>query len=219
MHQGQSEVVVLRPTAAFISFLASALPDIELPSLDLLQTDNTAYVIQKNHSEEGTLAELEKHYLTMFQHEMVRAVGKKAPNKIASSFFDFLCCFKFELHSDIVLMEPSIEEGQQLLVFKPRSVLIKWIKSTMEDQEDLADIMARVHLSNLVENTTVVVKNFSDMKKITPFLNEYYKPIFETLMSHMSGQRDHWPVVHSFQAFHQYFSIEIHSQLVYLGWN
>ena len=133
MHQRQSEIVVLKPTTVFLSFLASQLPEKDLPSLKILQTDNTAYVISKKPSDDETLSEIEKHFPTMFRHEISRWLGKNAHNDIEKSFLDFLCCFKFELHSHIILMEPSIEEGHQLVQIKPRTALLNWIKDEVEE--------------------------------------------------------------------------------------
>lgn len=216
MHQGPSEIVVLKPTTVFLSFLASQLPESDLPSLKLLQTDNTAYVIAKHKSDEDTLNEIEKHFSTMFRHEICRWLGNDARNDIETSFLDFLCCFKFELHSHIILMEPAIENGQYLLNIKPRTVLLNWIKTSVEEDEELVDIMERVNLSHLAENSTVLIKNFADMNEIKPFLQQYFKPIFETAMSRMSHQANQWPVINSFESFSRYFSIGIHTQLIHV---
>lgn len=216
MHQGSYEVVVLRPTTVFLSFLASQLPESNLPGLQLLQTDCTAYVIKHHNSDDATLDEIEKNFSLMFRHEISRWLGKGAHNEIENNFLDFLCCFKFELHSHIILMEPTIEAGHQLLLVKPRTTLLKWVKSAVEDQEDLENVLERVTLSNLAENATVLVKNFPQLKNIRAFVKDYYKPIFETAMSRMSNQPSKWPVVNSFQSFSQYFTIEIHTQLIHL---
>lgn len=217
MHQGQFEIVVLRPTTVFLSFLASQLPEASLPSLKLLQTDNTAYVISRQNSDEATLDEIEKHYQSMFRHELCRWLGDEARNEIETSFLDFLCCFKFELHSHIILMEPTIDKAHQLLVVKPRSVLLNWIKSTVEEQEDLVEIMEKVSLSQIAENATVILKNFPVLNQVKPFITEYYKPIFDTAMSRMSSQTSQWPFIDSFKSFNKYFAIEIHTQLIHLN--
>ena len=120
MEQSQWEIIFLKPTSVFLSFIASQLPDIELPDLRLIQTDTTAYAIRKQASEEATLDEIERHFPRMFRHEICRWLGEDARNEIEGSFLDFLCCFKFEMHSQIVLMEPSITKGHQLLCIKPR---------------------------------------------------------------------------------------------------
>jgi hypothetical protein len=216
MHQGPSEILVLRPTAVFLSFLASQLPESDLPSLKLLQTDCTAYAIKKHHAVVTTIEEIEKNFSTMFRHEICRWLGDNARNEIEASFLDFLCCFKFEMHSHLVLMESSLEVGHQLLVIKPRSSLLEWMKSAVEGQEELENVMERVSVAHLAENATVIIKNFPDLKEIKSFMKQYYKPIFETAMSRMSNQSSEWPVVNSFQSFSQYFSVEIHTQLIHL---
>lgn len=216
MQQRQCEIVVLKPTTVFLSFLASQLPEKDIPSLKLLQTDNTAYVIHKKNSDEATLDELEKHFSFMFRHEICRWLGQDARNDIETSFLDFLCCFKFELHSHLILMEPTIKQGKQVITIKPRTVLLNWMKSAVEDEEELANVMERVTLEQITENSTVLVKNFNSLKAIKPFLSEFYKPIFETAMSRMSNQTEQWPLVNSFQDFGRYFAIEIHTQLIHL---
>lgn len=216
MHQRPSEIVVLRPTIVFLSFLASQLPEDKVPSLKLLQTDCTAYVVNKHSSDEAILNEIEEHFPSMFRHEISRWLGAEARNEIENSFLDFLCCFKFEIHSHIILMEPTIADGHQVLVIKPRTVLLNWIKSAVEGQDELENVMEHVTLSQLVENATVLVKNFSSLKDIKSFIKEYYKPIFETAMSRMSSNPAEWPAVNSFQSFSQYFAIEIHTQLIHM---
>ncbi|MDI9819470.1 MULTISPECIES: hypothetical protein [unclassified Legionella] len=216
MQPSQWEIIILKPTSVFLSFLASQLPDVDLPELRLLQTDNTAYAIARQNSDEETLNEIERHFTTMFRHEISRWLGEDARNEIEGSFLDFLCCFKFELHSHIVLMEPSLEKGKQLLRVKPRSVLLKWMKAAVEGQDELINVLERVNLAHLAENATVVIKNFSKLSEIKPFLQNNYEPIFEAEMLRMCDNAAEWPVADSYQAFSRYFAIEIHTQLIHL---
>lgn len=216
MHHGQSEIVILKPTSVFLSFLASQLPEKSIPSFKLLHTDNTAYVIPKHINEEDTLEEIEKNFSMMFHHEISRWLGKNVYNEIESSFIDFLCCFKFEFHTHIILMEPSLKEGHQLLNIKPRSVFLNWLKEESAEEAELIDVLDQVSLNQIIENSTVLVKNFKNIKEIKPFVEQYYKPIFETSMSRMCGNSDEWPIVSSFKQFNKYFEIEIHTQLIHL---
>lgn len=216
MHQGSIEIVVLRPTTVFLAFLASQLPEKDLPSFNTLQTDSTAYVIKKYESVGETVDEIEKNFSTMFRHEICRWLGDSARNEIENSFLDFLCCFKFELHSHIILMEPAIEDGKQLIIIKPRPLLLEWIKKEARNEEESEELVQQISLCHLTENATVLVKKFSDLKEIKVFIKQYYKPIFETAMSRISNQGNRWPMVNSFQSFSQYFAIEIHTQLIQL---
>lgn len=216
MHQTKSEIMILKPTAVFLSFLASQLPEHALPTLELLQTDSTAYVIRKTASEEETLAELQQHFTQMFRYEISRWLGKTARNSIENSFFDFLCCFKFEMHNHIMLMEPCIKTGRQALIIKPRTAILEWVKSSLEDMDDFVQLKDQIQLSHLVENATAVVKNFSKLADIKPFFEHSYKAVFDSSMRRMSSDKDSWPVVNSFQMFRRYFSVQIHTQLVQL---
>lgn len=216
MQQSQWEVIILKPTAVFLSFLASQLPRANLPDLRLLQTDNTAYVIAKQKDDEETLNEIERHFSRMFRHEICRWLGDEARNEIEGSFLDFLCCFKFELHSQIVLMEDSFENGKQLVRIKPRSVLLKWMKTAVEDQPDLTTVLENVSLTRLAENATVLVKNFTSLSDIKPFLKQYYQILFEVEMLRMCDNEEQWPMVDSYQTFSRYFTVDVHTQLIHL---
>lgn len=218
MQQNQWEIVILKPTPTFVSFISSQLPEVELPQLRLLQADNTAYIIARKNSDEETLNEIERHFSRMFTHEIKRWLGEHAHNKIEGTFLDFLCCFKFELHSRIVMMAPSITEGRQLLCIKPRSVLLKWMKSAIEEQSDadLTSVLERVNAYCLAENAIVIVNNFRQLTDIKPFIKQYYQPIFEAEMLRIYDKAEEWPAVDSYQTFNRYFSVETHTQLVHL---
>ncbi|MFT4059876.1 MAG: hypothetical protein QM652_10035 [Legionella sp.] len=216
MHQQLYEIVILKPTAVFLSFLAAHLPETKLPELRLLQIDNTAYVIPKCNSDNETLDEIEKHFTTMFRHEISRWLGDRTRSKIETSYFDFLCCFKLEFHNHIILLESVIKQAKQLLLLKPRMPLLNWLKSMVEDEEELADVVEHVQLANLQENATALVKNFSNLTEIKPFIQEYYYPIFKSAMSRITSQATQWPKINSLQEFKEYFAIEIHTQLIHL---
>lgn len=216
MRQQSYEIVILKPTAVFLSFLAAHLPEIKLPDLRLLQIDNTAYAISKRNSDDATLDEIEKHFTTMFRHEISRWLGDSARSEIETCYLDFLCCFKLEFHNHIILLESAIKNAQQLLVLRPRMPLLDWLKNTAEGQEELADVIDRVQLANLQENATVLVKNFANLTEIKPFIIDYYRPIFKSAMTRITSQSEQWPKIDSLQDFKEYFAIEIHTQLIHL---
>lgn len=216
MQQSYREIVILKPTSVFLSFLAAQGPEVELPSLSLLQADTTAYTIAKQDGEEETLDEIERHFPTMFRHEINRWLGGKARNSIEGSFLDFLCCFKFEMHSQLVVMEPSVEHGHSLICVKPRSVLLKWMKSSFEEQESPYDVMERVTLTQLSENATVVIKNFECQSEIQTMLDKHYEDMFHAEMLRMCERKEYWPEVQTYSDFSQYFAVEIHTNLVHL---
>jgi hypothetical protein len=211
---GLFEIVVLRPTTVFLSFLTSQLLEENVPDLRCLHTDNTAYVIKKKDTQEATLDELERLYIKMFRHEICRWLGKEARNEIEKSFIDFLCCFRLEFHSHFILFEPSIHHAQQIVQLKPRVRLLQWLNSMVEHQPDLAAVMEQVTLACLTENATVLVKNFEKLTQIKPFLRTYYPYLVETAMSRMSNKPQQWPKIHSFEEFGQFFKVEIHTQLI-----
>lgn len=217
MQQHESDVIVLKPTAAFLSFLETQLPDMDFPNFRLLRRDPTAYTLAKKDTEEATLDEIERLYPRMFRHEISRVLGEDECSSIEASFLDFLCCFKFEVHDQIILMEPDIHQGHQLLCIKPRTVLLKWIESTESDSlPDTTQVLDRVNLSHLADNSTILVKNFSHPSEIKPFIKHYYRPIFKAELFRMGTTAEQWPTIDSFQTFRRYFTVEIHTQLVHL---
>ena len=212
MDKEASEILILRPTSVFLSFLASQLPQSHLPSSDTLKVDNTAYIIRKHASDEGTLAEIERFYPKMFRHEISRWLGVNARNEIERSYLDFLCCFRLEFHSHYVLLEPSFECAKNMLLFRPQPKLLHWLQHIAE-QEDMVELIEDVTIEQVAENSTVLLRNFVKITEIKPFLLLYYESIFATLMSRISNRKSEWPKINSFRDFNQYFSVEIHTQL------
>lgn len=218
MQHNESVVIILKPKPTFLLFLAAQLPDIDLSNVSSLQTNHTAYTFTKRDSDEETLAEIERHFPTMFRHEITRVLGENACNQIEGTFLDFLCCFKFELHSQIIVMESSLEKGHQLLCIKPRTVLLKWMKSSFQDdQTNMISVFDSINLSHLVENATVLVKNFNHRSEVTPFIKHYYRPIFKAEMARMCCESEQWPAMDSLQLFRRYFAVEIHTHLIHLN--
>jgi hypothetical protein len=209
MYKGLSEIVVLRPTTVFFLFLVSQLPEKHRPSLKTLHTNNTAYIIKKYQTKKETLEELEGCYLHMFRHEICRWLGKDARNEIENKSLDFLCCFKLEFHSHLILLEPSLQRGQYMLQLKPRSALLDWLNSVAEEH-----LAKSATLPQITENATVLIKHFKALHEVKSFLKDYYKYLFPTVMSRFSNQTLQWPKIHSFQEFSNYFSVEIHTQLI-----
>lgn len=218
MQHIESDVIILKPTPSFLSFLTEQQPDIDLHDLRSLKVNHTAYTIAKCDSDESTLDEIERHFPAMFRHEICRLLGENACNHFEGSFLDFLMCFKFELHSQIVVMEPSIDKGHQLLCVKPRSVLLKWIKTTMAKQQSVpSEVFECMNLAHITENATVLVKNFEHLSDVKPFIQQYYRPIFKAEMLRMCTDADQWPEIDTFQMFRRYFAVEIHTQLIHLN--
>lgn len=217
MQRREWDIIILKPSPVFLSFLASQVPDVELPSLALLQTDATAYLLKKQQSDEATLDEIEKHYPKMFQQEVSRWLGDDVASSLRVTFLDFLCCFKFEMHSQIINMEADIKAGQQLLRIRPRQVLLKWMRSTVEEHHELVTIIEQVCVQDLAENATVIVKNFDKLTDIRTFLEQNYPIIYQTELSRMCDEESLWPKIDDYQTFSRYFAVDVHTQLIHLS--
>ncbi len=216
MTQSESNILILKPTSQFISFISSQLPGIELPSLDLLRADTTAYSLPGCDSDDAVLAELEKFFPLMLKYEASRLVGPECANNITGSFLDFLCCFKFDLHSRVLLMEPTIYDAHQLVSVKPRAIEFKWRPMAQENQLDFSSLLKKIDLSRFSESATILVKNFEYLTDISPFIQHHYEPLVNAEMTRMSESAEDWPSVNSFTMFSEYFEVEIHSQLIHL---
>ena len=217
MKASKWEVIILKPTAVFQTFIEAQCPNIEPPDFKLLQTDCTAYAIPKHTNDEDILNTIESHYKLMFHHEMSRWLGDEVEHEIKGSFLDFLCCFKFEMHNQLVLLEKDFKEGQQVFCVRPRSVLLKWMKSLSEESTELCEVLEQVNVSQLSENATVVIKNFKQSSEVKSFVESFYPEIFEVEMSRMCDKAQQWPAVSSYQDFSRYFTVDIHTQLVHLN--
>lgn len=221
MQQCQREVIFLKPTSALLSFLAEQLPNTTLPDLNSIQIDTTAYTIPVHATDDALLDTIEHHFSYMFHHEIKRLLGEETALGIKATFLDFLCCFKFEVHSNIVLLEPSMQGGKQLLRVKPRALLLKKMQEIIEQHQDHHDqddvlVIDQLKLSNLTDNATVVIKNFNQVSEIKPFVQQFYRPIFKLEMMRMCEQREQWPEVLSFEDFSRYFLVDVHTNMLHL---
>lgn len=221
MQQLEREVIFLKPTPVFLSFLREALPTQSLPTLKALQKNTSAYTLPRHATDDELLDTIESHFLTMFTHEVNRRFGENAIEHIKASFLDFLCCFKFEIHSHIVVLASSIEAGQQVLRLKPRPALLESMRAAWyaEDDGDQVTLVKQVSLPHLKENATVLVKNFTSETEVEPFVKQYYKPIYKMEMMRVCESREHWPLMQSVEDFNRYFSVEMHTSLIHLSSN
>jgi hypothetical protein len=225
MQQCQREIIFLKPTSALLSFLAEQLPNVTLPDLNAIQSDTTAYTIPVHQTDDALLDTIERHFSYMFQYEIERWLGAKATLDIKATFLDFLCCFKFEIHSNIVLLEPSMHDGKQLLRVKPRALLLKKMQeildSNLSEHDDDGDqdvlVIDQIKLAHLTENATVVIKNFEQVDEIKPFVQQFYRPIFKLEMMRMCEHREQWPKMLSFDDFSRYFLVDVHTNIIHLG--
>lgn len=217
MYSGQYDIIILKPTRAFLSFLRTHIPEALLPALKDLQKNNTAYVIQKQEDDEATLNEIERHFVTMYRHEIQRAIKRTIDTKIEGTFLDFLCCFKIEMHSQVLLLEDNMHEGKQLVRIKPRSVLLKWMRLTADKDPNLASLVSSLNLAQLTDNATVIVKNFGEVEAdINAFMHHYYQEIYEAEMVRLSEMSETWPSLQSYHDFNQYFTVTAHPELIHL---
>ena len=60
-------------------------------------------------------------------------------------------------------MENSLTNGAQLLRVKPRSVLLTWMKTSLEDKVDFSEILKQLNINHLAENATVLIKNLKKL--------------------------------------------------------
>ena len=114
MQRNECEIIVLKPTQLFRLFLKVLRPDINWSNLSLFQQDATAYSIKKSYSDDALIEQMEYHYLAMMRHEVIKWLGDDVGAVIKISFFDFLRFFKFEIHTDVMVMDSSFEAHRHI---------------------------------------------------------------------------------------------------------
>ena len=117
------EIIVLKPTASFLSFLASQAPDIILPTLKLLQTDITAYTFPLHASDDALLETIEANFELMFQKRKPSLVNipsismEKLP--IESTYSQFLLTAKLVKsrgEAKRLILQKAVEHNDKLVV-------------------------------------------------------------------------------------------------------
>ena len=216
MQENHYELIVLKPTRMFLFFLMAMRPDIKWPTLSVFQRDTTAYTLPKCHSDMAVLTEIENHFSQMFRHEVSRWLGDDLNHAIVDSFTDFLCCFKFDLHDNIMLMEKDIRMGKQWLCIRPRAIEVK-LRSSVVDVDSAGGVFPRIHGFDASRQSMVIIKNFCTKRDIRPFVQRHYQPILNAKMSKPSlqGLSLH-PDIKSYASFNRYFTCKAHSRLIHL---
>ena len=205
--------IILKPTPFFVSFITEQLPDFEeLRQLDQ-GTDNTAYTIPICDSDEALFEHLERLYPYMFRYEVTRLFGKALADKLSADFLDFLCCFKFDVHKQPLMVGTSLKDCRQLVCVKPRTIAFEWAPS--EDPIVVNDLMKTHDLFASINTTTVLVKHVDNLD-IKQLLNCYCRPLLQANVMKKPAQVIQWPTSQSWRLFDRYLAVEVHTQLVHL---
>lgn len=211
MSQFKSCIIILKPTSFFMSFVAEQLPDFDRPEKDT-DTDNTAYTLPACDTDEEMLDQLERLFPYMFRYEVTRLLGQKLAAQIKADFLDFLYCFKFEVYTQPEVMETLMEDCRQLVCVTPKLVSF----TSNNGPIDMDGLLQTLDVSRTVNVATALVKNFDRLSDLKPLLQRYCKPMLQVDKMRKAAQTIQWPTLHSWQMFHRYFSIKVHTQLVHL---
>ena len=201
--------IILKPTPFFVSFITEQLPDFE----ELRQLDHTAYTIPICDSDEALFEHLERLYPYMFRYEVTRLFGKALADKLSADFLDFLCCFKFDVHKQPLMVGTSLKDCRQLVCVKPRTIAFEWAPS--EDPIVVNDLMKTHDLFASINTTTVLVKHVDNLD-IKQLLNCYCRPLLQANVMKKPAQVIQWPTSQSWRLFDRYLAVEVHTQLVHL---
>ncbi|MCR9192643.1 MAG: hypothetical protein NXI01_08285 [Gammaproteobacteria bacterium] len=216
MSQFKPCIIVLKPTSFFTSFVVEQLPDFDYPEDEEVDTDTTAYSLPVCEDDDALLEQLERLFPFMFRHEVTRLIGKTLASKIKADFLDFLYCFKFEVHSQSILTEASIDDCHQLVCVKPKVVDLEWMPSTEDDQIEVQGLLQTLAAPKPAPEATVLVKRFDMRADVKPLVQRYCRPIFKHQLMQKAAQIIQWPTMPSLQTFNRYFAVEVHTQLVHL---
>ncbi len=207
-----SSIIIFKPTSFFLHLLNLYAQTSEPISLNLLQVDCAGYVFPNYEEDEQMIADIKQHASQIFTNEMRRWLGHHAITPTLPSFLDFCCCFEFKRHAHLVLMEPTIAKGKALIHLKPTWAIYTWIKSLLPQEH----LPASCNLTQLSENSTLVIKNFIDLAHLQAFLRKYYKVLAQAEFARMTQDKHLWPSIHTLSDFWHFFSIDIHTYLVHL---
>ncbi|MDF1757950.1 MAG: hypothetical protein P1U74_06595 [Legionellaceae bacterium] len=207
----ESNILILKPTAKFIPFIQAKIPDINWTELSNVQFHSTAYIIKNIETDDDLVDEVEKLYPLMFKSELTKLIGSKHAKKITGSFFDFLCCFKFELHANAFALKSSESHRSQVVSIQPKSVPLNI--PNYNGTITLMDLCETISDACLGERKKVSVQNFSKMSEFVEFIRRNYNHIFN---SDRTPDIDR-PIANEFKMFKRYFNIAMHADTVHLS--
>jgi hypothetical protein len=205
--------IILKPTSFFASFIAEQLPDFEELKQLNDASDSTVYAIPICDSDEALFEHLERLYPYMFRYEVSRLFGEALADRLSADFLDFLCCFKFDVHSEPLGLGTFSKDCCQLVCVKPRTITFEWAPSA--DPIIVKDLIKTQALFASINRTTVLVKHF-DKLDIKPLLQRYCRPLLQANAVKKTAQVIQWSTMQSWRLFDRYFAVEVHTQLVHL---
>lgn len=216
MKYKEANILILKPTVKFISFIQLNLPNLDWTSLEDLKFETTAYVVRDIQNDDDLLIELERMYLLIFNTEISKILGKKLAKKINCSFFDFLNCFKFEIHKKAALTNLITNDRQQVASIKPKSVSIN--VPIIAGKTNLMDICEALEQVNLASKQQIIVKGFNQVEELFDFIKRYYKFIFNFKFNICSSDiANKFNIFSDLKLLRRYLKVEMHSDSLHVN--
>lgn len=211
MFKKQQELFFVEPTIFFYKFLIRQGIAVQKLKKSLMHIDNTAYFIKRQLSNEATISEIEKNYLSIFLYETRRWLGKPFCFNEKPSLCDFANCFSLEFHQNVCLFVNERRHNLFCFKIKPRQSLLKWfnLNTTKEN-----DFKSKFSLVDIQQNSTVVLTKLKKLEDVLGFVTDN----FEKFAS-LENKRlllSCLPLIKTFDDYKRFFSISIHQYIKFL---
>ncbi len=212
MIKNQQELMFVEPTNLFFKLLK--LNNVTFKDIKKahLKVDKTACFIRKHSHTEQTIDEIERHYKDIFLYEIRRWLGKNFKLNFEPSLYDFANCFKLSFHQNVYLVKKDVQAGNIIGVnIKPRPDLLKWFKTNTNLD---SNYHAKITLSSLQQNSTIVLNWQDDLEQTHDFVMSYFTKFAEFENNRLSLSC--FPIIKSFDDFKRFFTISIHQYIKFL---
>jgi hypothetical protein len=156
-------VVTLKPTIRLLAFIDANISNVKWSNISSKKGLDNAYVLKDVIDEDSLIDELEKIYPYIFRYELRKIVGGKKLRKVSISFYDFISCFKFEVHPQKSIINKVNESRKKATFIKLNSVDIRALKN---NTLNLMDICDEIKLLNLSFEQEINLKKLSRIVKL-----------------------------------------------------
>ena len=184
MRNKELNVVTLKPTIQLLAFIDANITNVNWSKIACKKCIDNAYILKDVIDEDSLIDALEKIYVYIFRYELKKLVGPKKAKKAQVSFYDFLSCFKFEVHSHKSIISKINEFGQKATFVKLNTFDLELLFKNRAIH--LMDICDEIALLNLSFEKEIHIKRFSHIVMLKLFwqqiknhsLKDWFKDYF-----------------------------------------
>lgn len=100
-----------------------------------------------------------------------------------------------------------VEIDRLAVILRPKKPFIDWLNTILDEQKVLNDVVA-------ADPTVVLIPIIENDDELGEYIEQHYKAWLEHEFSSWCINQEDWPSRRDFEAFHEFFEINVHSLVI-----